>query len=124
MATVDLTELWLHTASDLSDYLLLEQDNENAPYSTPGDRRLYAGGVLRAVTTPGTAEDVNVFCSYVSTEDYENLKTRVGIPQMLRDQRGRVLFGIIFSLDPTDLVVIDGVSVSFTFQQITMTNEV
>lgn len=125
MATVTLTSLWLHTASDLSDYLLLGQNAETEVYAQPTEVRRYAGGRLRAVTRTGAGRTLQITLPGVEPATYESLKERVGVEQMLRDQRGRKLWGVIGEVTADEELGHARLeSISFTFLEVTDSEEV
>lgn len=120
MASVTLTDLWLHSAADHSDFVRLAQNAEAEVYDQPVEVRRYANGRLRSVTRPGTQQTLTFTLPLVSRSDYDELLSRVGSLQLLRDQRGRILWGIIGEVDGDEDIFADRVqSVSFTFRQVT-----
>ena len=124
MASVALTDLWLHDASDLSDSVTLWLADEKASVSQAGAVRRYANGRLRAVTRVGQRESVQVTVHLSDRTQLDQLRDWCGSLLMLRDKRGRKLWGSYFDLDVTELVPSTFVSVAFTFHQTTYSEAV
>jgi hypothetical protein len=120
MAAVQLSALWLHTASDLSDSMTLGQNAEAEELSKPGEVRTYAGGRHRAVKRAGTTTVLRITAPFMTRGDYLSLQDRVGVKQMLRDQRGRKLWGVFWQVTGDEWLAKDRVErVEFTFEQLT-----
>ncbi len=55
---------------------------------------------------------------------YDELKSRVGVTQILRDQRGRIVPGVFAEVNGSEASGFDAVvGVSFTFESVTMSFE-
>jgi hypothetical protein len=120
MPAVTLTELWLHTAADLSDSITLGQQTWVEQFGVPVQVREYAAGRKRVVSRPGSARSLSVTVPYLSRVTWLALLGRVGPVQMMRDQRGRKWWGVIDGLNGDEFYGQDLVrSVSFTFQAVT-----
>lgn len=120
MPAVTLTELWLHTASDLSDSMTLGQQTWVEAFGLPVQVREYAAGRRRLVSRPGVERSLSVTVPYLARGSWLALLARVGSVQMMRDQRGRKWWGLIDAVNGDEFVAQDMVrSVSFTFTAVT-----
>lgn len=119
MASVALRDLWLHNANDLSDSITLWLADESALVYVLGEVRRYANGRRRTVTRVGQSESVRVTVHISDRTQYDQLKDWCGSLLMLRDKRGRKLWGSYFDLDVTELVPSTFLAVAFTFEAAT-----
>jgi hypothetical protein len=102
------------TALTINQYVESEAVNDSTSVRT------YAGGVKRAVTTPGREQLLPVSYRFMSRADYASLVDLVSVPVLFRDQRGRAVFGVIAGLLAGEFSVSDLVEdVSFTLLNIT-----
>lgn len=116
MATVTLTAVWLHDASDLSSTLTIPQGTANETYTPSVARRGYAGGRTRIVTTPITLQDLAVTAPQLTRTEWEALQARTGTLQMLRNPHGRTWWGVVSGITGSEFAVRDlMLNVSFTF---------
>ena len=96
MATVTTEDVWIHDAADLDDYIRL--DHAVAISHTPSaraTRRRYAGGRTRSVTRVGVVSDLTVQAEFVTLEQEQWLESKAGRRLVLRDMRGRIVWGMI-----------------------------
>lgn len=93
MATVTLTQLWVHEATDLSDYLALYWSEGGEDYQGNATREMYAAGRLRMETTDGAAQDLAFTLPWVTATELQSLRDRTDRVQMIRDSRGRLIWG-------------------------------
>ena len=93
MATVTLTKVWLHDATDLSTNitikasLLVEKPSRVAPV------RKYAGSRFRLILVPGVEKSYVVTFLHLSRSNVDQLRTWAGKLLLLRDSLGRKLYG-------------------------------
>lgn len=121
MTTLDLEKLAIAPASDLTDVLLIGQSSEVATVTRPSSVRRYAGGRDRVVSSPGTADTLNISLRGVSRSDWDTLTTDlVGVTVLVRDQRQRQIWGVIGSVSGTEFSASDLViDASFSLVSIT-----
>lgn len=124
MAVVTLTKLWLHEAADLSEYRSWYSTDRRDGRDQAGEVREYANGRRRLVTTPAKAQKLGVTVRLVTDDDLVWLDDHAGTLLMLRDHRGRVVFGSYFTLDIVDYDDQSGYDVSFAFESVTYSVEV
>lgn len=123
MAEVELDDLWLHTASDLSDYLMLELNGEVEDTSKQAVARRYANGRVRMIASAGTFARLDLRLEQVELPDVATLRSWVGTELLLREPRGRVMFGFYDSIRVEEVAAVGLAQVSLTFQEITGTIE-
>lgn len=120
MATLTLTDLYVHDAADLSDYTTVGQNAEMVDTSQPVEVRRMAGGRFRSVSRPGAQRVVQLTCRGVTRAEYVDLRSRVGVPVLVRDQRGLRLWGVIGSVSASEFIARDLLEqVSFQVAEIT-----
>ena len=97
-ASVTLSTVWINLASTLSNYQsfplmsALEVDTNQ-----PGEVRTYAGGRLRLVTTAGVARTATLTLPECSRDQINWLQSVVGQTVLVRDDRGRKIWGTFLS---------------------------
>lgn len=130
MATVTLDYLYLHRASDPSEFLALDLDAETVTKSKSGEVRRLASGRRRAVVRSGSSLSISVELQMVTRSDREVVEAWVaeGALLMLRDPRGRVVWGHAFGVETVEsaLLVDEGeaADLTFTFETVTFSEEV
>ena len=125
MASVTLNELWIHDADDLSDYVRVRVSELSAPQEQAGEVREYAGGRRRIIRRKTRRREVSVELSNVDREVLPRLDDWAGRLLMLRDPRGRVMWGSFFSFSVEETRGLrDRVTVGFTFHQVFHDQEV
>jgi hypothetical protein len=104
MATVTLTGLYLHDASDLSDFVVLRhatQPRSTDPRTSP---IVYADGSLGAVTSAGVPRSWQFQLPYVSDDLLDELDSRLQRLQMLRSSRRSLrVYGFITAVSDDPL---------------------
>ena len=96
--SVTLSTVWINLASTLSNYQsfplmsALEVDTNQ-----PGEVRTYAGGRLRLVTTAGVARTATLTLPECSRDQINWLQSVVGLTVLVRDDRGRKIWGTFLS---------------------------
>lgn len=128
MATVTLDYLYLHRAEDPTTYLALDLDAEKAIESKGGEVRRLASGRRRAVVREGSSTALEIELEMVSRADRETLQAWIaeGALFMLRDPRGRVEWGHIFSVEVAEdaLLEDESANLTFRFDAVTFSEEV
>lgn len=119
--TLTFEKVAIAPLSDVSDVLFVAQSTENPSARVDGTVEVYAGGRRRVVKTEGEDLSVPFTFSRVTRAEYEGLLALVGEPVVVRDQRSRVIYGVFFVLDGSEVAVRDNFvfDVSFTLEQIT-----
>lgn len=120
MASVTLEGLWLHTASNLADFLVLHQNAQVETVARPMSMRFTFPLLPRAdieALRERVTEDVEV-------RRYAGGRTRAVARgdlhlQMLRDQRGRKAWGVVHELEVTESRDVPMAEASFTFTAVT-----
>lgn len=126
MAQVVLDFLYLHDALAPETFLTFDLEEESVSSAVAGEVRRLAGGRRRAILTPGVSRSVPVRLDLVTRTQREALEDWVGEGRflMLREPRGRVAWGHIFSLEVSEMNLREECSVSFTFEAVTYSEEV
>lgn len=120
MTALTLTDTIIAPVTDLTDTLTIGQYAEAETVSDTTAVRTYAGGVRRAVSTPGRDQSYAVSYRYMSRANYDALLDLVSVSVLFRDQRARAVYGVIAGLSGSEFAVSDLVEdVSFTVENIT-----
>jgi len=93
-ASVTLTTVWINLASSPSNYQSFPlMSGLEVDTNQPGEVRTYAGGRLRLVTTAGVARTATLTLPECSRDQINWLQTYVGQTVLVRDDRGRKIWG-------------------------------
>ena len=95
MASVDLTELWVHDATDLDDFRRFESLGESVTPSRRVEVREYAGGRTRAITGPARPVIGDWDVSLFDGEDLDWLESVLGALVLVRSPSGRNIWGVV-----------------------------
>lgn len=94
-----LTKLWVHNAADYSDLVVLPQKpGATVGFSAEVSRRARADGSWQTVRGPGTDQTLPIITSMVDRATADWLARMVGRRVMLRDSRGRIVWGVFGDL--------------------------
>jgi hypothetical protein len=125
VTTLALAQTFIAPLSNLSDVLYLAQSTESEESGAPVEVRRYAGGRQRVVSTPGTSGTLSFSYRFLTRTEYDDLLELVGVPVLVRDQRGRSYPGVISNVSGTEWNVSDKVEdASFTVEQISWSETV
>lgn len=125
MASVNLDRVWLALASDPDTGLSFRSIGKTDSTSTPGDVRRYSNGRLRLIRRPGPAQTIGVTARLLTREQTELLQDLAGQVVLLRDNRGRKLYGVYLTVDVDDLKArAAGQDVTLQIQQVTYSEAV
>lgn len=127
MAQITLTDLWLHDSNNLASSIRIPLNKlQSVENSVEGTVRRYANGRLRYIRRPGDKDTLAVQLVMVPQATFEAIRAWSGKELMMRDPKGRKVFGIYGSVSaneqagPTEYVR----GVSFSFEEITDSEEV
>lgn len=125
MSSVTFEDIYIYVESDMSDY---QQFTYYQPvrewFDNDGTVRRYAGGRVRSVTRAGKFRKVYVELAWVTREQLEWLVDNVGVLMMLKDNKGRVVFGVYSQVNILDQRVFDEAIVSIVLDEVTHSVEV
>lgn len=102
MASVELLYTWvnlLSTGESVKGYTALGRSHQR---SADGETRRMAGGRFRAIGTLGVRRTQTFAIRDLSYTDVETLEAWVGQTVLIRDNRGRRMFGVYWSVPTTD----------------------
>lgn len=119
MAEVDLKKVYIHDSADNDDFLALYWVDENEAHQSATEVRRYSGGRLRAVTKPGTQQILTFTFPYVTATELEDLRSRCGTLQMVRDTRGRKLWAVFYDVQASERRNDLHVTAMVTFTEVT-----
>jgi hypothetical protein len=119
MATIDLNEAWVHLATDLATYVRLPIRDLEATPTRRVEAREYASGRVRRVSQPTRVTSVTVRSRLVDRATVATLDGWTGETVMLRDARGRKLWGFYRYLDIIEHAWTDRADVVFELLSIT-----
>lgn len=124
MASVSLTEVWVHDADDPSDYVTSDGFGEGGPTdSVVGEVRRYAQGRRRAVRRAGRTRRYRRTFPAVSDEWIDWMDDHIGSTVMVRDPKGRLFFGVFWEIDIPDLPGGAAPDVTVAFESVTYSIE-
>lgn len=124
MASVDLSEVWLHDAEDLASFVRVAVASIDVTPERAVERRRRAGGRLVVVSGPARPVDVVFTGRHVSRDVLGTIEGWLGRRLLYRDPRGRVLFGFIGDLPTEELVFTDRANIRVAFQSVSGSVEV
>jgi hypothetical protein len=99
MTTLTLDKVAVAPVSDLSAVVFLPQTTETFVDAIPSEVRIYAGGRRRAVTRPGASRNITLTLRQLDRDDYDTLAGYRGQVMLVRDQRGRAVYGVFSSIN-------------------------
>lgn len=127
MATLTLTEVWLHQASDPTTVIKLEDATGiDLTGAISGNIFEFATG-RRWVTTGVTWQSIAITALYVDRDDSITLQDWVGNLLVMRDPTGRQIWGIYDSIsikEKADTDLADVNKIDFTFEEVIGDEEV
>ena len=98
MASISITDAWIGPVSALSTQIQIGAASITGGNSKSGAIMHYAGGRTRLVTRPGTVESVQVSTIPTSKTIRDALDDLVGELILIRDHRGRKVYGAMFNV--------------------------
>lgn len=123
MASVTLDNVHMHPVDDPDSQITAVLTSERESSNRAGTTRMYAGGRRRSVTRPGLTVDLDIGLQFLARATVNTLRDWVENEQLLvlREPRGRVLFGNVFGLQITEIAGTDEgfADVTFTFSKVT-----
>jgi hypothetical protein len=102
MASVDLAYTWvnlLSTGESVKGYTARGRSHDRAG---DGETRRMAGGRFRAIGTLGTRRSQQFAIRDLSLADVDTLESWIGQTVVIRDNRGRRMFGVYWSVPTSD----------------------
>lgn len=119
MATVDLLYTWvnlLSTGQSVKGYTARGRSHQRAG---DGETRRMAGGRFRAIGTIGVRRTQEFAIRDVSYDDVLTLELWIGQTVLVRDNRGRRMFGVYWSVPTTDRMDPNYFDVSLNVTEVT-----
>lgn len=95
MASVTLTELWVHLDSDPSRFVRAPLSALSEQRPAPAEAREYAGGVVKIIRRPTRRRSFTARLEVLPRADADQLAEWTGETVIVRDPRGRLLKGFI-----------------------------
>lgn len=103
MAQVTLDDVWFHLPDQPSSFVRATLTSEREITTRSTQVRNYAAGRRRAITRPGTSRTLFLGLDLAERVDIVQLQAWEGAVVMLRDPRGRKLWGIYDGLTVDEL---------------------
>jgi hypothetical protein len=119
VASVELNELWIHDAADLSNYRTLYTSDRSDDTAQSGEVRAYASGRLRVVTRNVQTRTFARTLRRVVPDDLAQLEAWLGVEVMVRDHMSRLDYAVFFNLGVSDWKDRTAFDVAVTFQMVT-----
>lgn len=120
MALVSLDAVVLAPVDDLSSQVALEVTSLQERAAKSGEVRTYAGGRRRSVTKAGSQRSVTMGLEVIRDRPLlDRLASWQGQVLLLRDPRGRKVYGVYYDVDISENVTADFAQVTLTLQEIT-----
>lgn len=102
MTTLTLTKLFVNLLST-GAFVAAQSDSRSAQYTNAGEVKQLAGERLRSVTVAGERGTFSFVLLDVPVADVDTLRSWKGQTVQVRDDRGRVFFGVYHEVTPTDV---------------------
>ena len=118
-----LRDLWINRADDPSQYVVLE-GTITEKQARSGQVRTMANGRRRVVTRAGESKEYAVSANRVEVDTINLLASWAGDVLAYRDPQGRKVFGTFFEVSTEPWNGFQVGSVSFTFTNVTYSEEV
>ena len=119
MASVTLTRTWVNLVATGEAVSAWTGRDKAREYSREGEVRRYAGGRFRSITAAGTRGQQTFRLRDVSQTDVDTLVSWIGQTVIVRDNRGRRMFGTFFSVPVTDRMDTSYYEVTLTVFEVT-----
>lgn len=119
MASVELTEAWIHLATDLSVYITHPLRDIREVADSRSEVRTYAGGRRRLITGPARPSAYDVSFVRLPSAKLQTLRDWRATLLLLRDYQGRAIWGSYRTLQVVDWRGEGSHDVSFEFTQVT-----
>lgn len=120
MVHVNLHTLWLNVVADPSVRMRFDYMSAlTVTTAQPGEVRRYASGRLRSVRQVGRTRAVAATLPGLELEQVRWLERYQGETVCVRDDRGRKLWGVYYSLPVEEHQYNDGASVSLSLSEVT-----
>lgn len=125
MSQITLQGVYIAPVSSLSTLTILNAAvNVSAVPGVLGDFRRYAGGRIRLITRVGTDHSVSVSITHADRATRETLTALAGQTILLRDGRGRCVYGSFLTLDVQETQGLPYCDLGFTLSEITTDVEI
>lgn len=124
MASVTLTKLYVHDYADVTDYDSFAYAGFSESTRKVGRVRRLAGGRLVLRTEPGTEGRHRIDFTNLTGDEVELLRARIGTHVVVRDMRGRLIYGTYFDVDVDDRPENDYRNAQIMVETVTGTAEV
>lgn len=124
MATINLTQIWIHDAADLSSYITADVLEVQPSFAIDGEVRTYAGGRRRLITRAGRSRSLPLTLELVAAADVAQLEAWAGQLLMVRAPQGLLMFGSFLGLEAVWRAADEAEAVSLAITEITTTIEV
>lgn len=95
---LSLEGIWINLYSTPATNVNFNVVSEMESYQAEGERQRRASGRFVTIITPGVPKDLSFTADRLTRATYNTLLTFVGQFVFIRDPRGRVLWGTIFSV--------------------------
>lgn len=102
MATITLDRTFVNLIATGAVVKAYTGRGRSRSYKTDGAVQAFAGGRYRSIALEGTAGQQTFMLRDVSTTDIETLKTWIGETVLVRDNRGRRMFGTYYDVSFSD----------------------
>jgi hypothetical protein len=120
VAEVESGTLFLHKGDELETYLTFPSFTIKPTRTKRGAVRMMAGGRRRSVSRPGTWTEVDVSLEWITTAERETVESWLEELVLLRDPRGRNVWGRYFSTSDDEHPPTEFVTVSFRLEELTI----
>lgn len=102
MATLSLGKTFVNLVSTGEAVIAYTGKGRTRAYSTDGDVQRFAGGRFRSISSEGVAGEQTFMLRDVSEDDLATLQSWEGQTVLVRDNRGRRMFGTFYTVGYAD----------------------
>lgn len=115
MASVSLTDVWVHDGGNLNNYLLLGAASLIERPTNPSGTRRYSGGRYRLISVTGVQKFVDLVVDLPERDLVDTLRGWVGKLVLVRDPFGRKVWATLRSMDVEEVPMADATKVYRVF---------
>jgi|SRR5882724_1076885 len=119
MVAVSLAYTWVNLVATGASVSAYTGRGRSRDYKTEGSVQGFAGGRYRSISTEGVAGQQTFVLRDVSDANIDTLKSWIGQTVLVRDNRGRRMFGTYYDIAYTDRMLANYYDVTINVVEVT-----
>lgn len=124
VASTVFGKLFVHDAADLDTWVRLRLRAFNEVSEKEGEVRAYAGGRRRAVSRVGDLRTFKIDIGRATRADVDQLREWTGTTVLVRDPRGRLVWGVYWAVEIEEWRSADVADVTLQVKEVTYSEAV